>query len=182
MFEIRPAAGDDLDEIWALVRRAVAHARALGNPQWGDDYPTAAHFSNAIADGDLYAAVDGNGKILGVTGLNCTAEVNYDALTWSAVGPAMVIHKLTVDPDAQRQGIGSAFFRLAEELAGKQGVRSIRLDTYCLNARMQSLILKHGYRQVGCVHYPQRELPYPCYEKVLNTAAFIDIKPPDPAT
>jgi GNAT superfamily N-acetyltransferase len=80
----------------------------------------------------------------------------------------MVIHKLTVDPAAQRQGVGSAFFRLAEELAKKQGVRSLRVDTYCLNDRMQALILKQGYHQVGNVHYPQRELPYPCYEKVLD--------------
>jgi len=168
MCTIRPARMEDLDEIWALVQRAVAHARSLGNPQWGDDYPTVSHFSGAIAQGCLYAAVAGDGTLLGTAVINGKAEVDYSALPWSAEGPAMVIHKLTVDPAAQRQGIGSAFFQLAERLAREQGLRSLRLDTYSLNDRMQSLILKQGYRQVGYVRYPQRDLPYPCYEKVLE--------------
>ena len=36
---IRLAAEEDMDAVWALVSRAVAHMNALGNPQWGEDYP-----------------------------------------------------------------------------------------------------------------------------------------------
>ena len=34
---IRPAHREELEEIWAMVGRAVAHMNQLGNPQWGED-------------------------------------------------------------------------------------------------------------------------------------------------
>lgn len=169
MPDIRPAAAGDLDEIWALVGRAVAHMNALGNPQWGSDYPTRAHYAGDIARGELYAAVDGVGAILGIVCLNTDQAPEYAPLPWRVPGPAMVVHRMAVDPAAQRQGVAAALFSFAEALARARGIPAVHADTYWKNDRMRSLFLNRGYEKVGEVSFsrPQRPLGYPCFEKVL---------------
>lgn len=52
---IRRAAPADLDAVWSLVGRAVAHMNAIGNPQWGADYPTRALYAGDIDRGEVYS-------------------------------------------------------------------------------------------------------------------------------
>ena len=59
MIEILPARAEELDVVWLLVRRAVAHMNELGNPQWGEDYPTRDFYADDLARGELYAARSG---------------------------------------------------------------------------------------------------------------------------
>ena len=72
MIEIRPARAEELDAVWLLVRRAVAHMNELGNPQWGEDYPTRDFYADDLARGELYAARSG-GVLAGAACIN-TAE------------------------------------------------------------------------------------------------------------
>ena len=168
MLTIRKGVPADLPQIWKLVQAAVAHMNAGGNPQWGPDYPGMTHFAEGIAAGDLYAACSPEGTILGVAILNTWQEDCYEDLTgWRETPPALVIHKVAVLPEAQRQGVASALFRFAFDLAREQGLRSVRMDTYCLNGKMQALIRKFGFHYMGNVHFPARPLCYRVYEKVL---------------
>lgn len=164
---VRPAEEGDLDEIWALVERAVADMNRRGNPQWRPGYPARSHYAGALAEGGLYAAEDESGRILGCAVFNTEEEPAYAAIPWSVPGPAMVIHKLAVDPAVQRRGVASALFARCEELARQQGIASLRIDTYSLNDRMQALIRRQGFTPAGAVHFPMNPLPYPCFEKVL---------------
>ncbi len=169
MPEIRPAAAGDLDEIWAIVCRAVAQMNALGNPQWGADYPTKSHYAADLARGELYIAQGGGGAILGVACLNTDQAPEYAPLPWRIPGPAMVIHRMAVDPAAQRQGVARALFLFAEEFALRMGLRVLHVDTYAQNQRMRALISSLAYEEVGFVHFDRvnRPLPFPCFEKVL---------------
>lgn len=179
MPEIRLAAEQDLDQIWALADRAITHMHALGNPQWGEDYPTAAHYAADIEHGELFVVIasdaDANNvstsirRILGVACINTDQSPEYAPLPWSIPEPAMTIHRMAVDPDAQRQGVASALFAFAEELARKQGIPTLHMDTYAQNERMQALVKGRGYLYVGEVSFsrPERPLTYPCFEKVL---------------
>lgn len=168
MLTIRKGTSADLKDIWTLVQAAIAHMNAGGNPQWGPDYPGMTHFAQGIADGDLYAACDASDRILGVAILNTWQEDCYEDLTgWREQPPALVIHKVAVHPDAQRRGVASALFRFAFDLARQQGLKSVRMDTYCLNGKMQALIGKFDFCYMGNVHFPARPLCYRVYEKVL---------------
>ena len=168
MFTIRTCTSADLKEVWPLVQAAVARMNAGGNPQWGPDYPTIGHFAQAIADGELYAACGRGGTILGGAVLNTQQEPCYDDLTgWQASPPALNIHKVAVHPNAQGQGVASALFRYAFSLARERGLASIRMDTYCLNGRMQGLMARHGFHYVGNVHFEGRPLAFRAYEKLL---------------
>ncbi|MEG2420488.1 MAG: GNAT family N-acetyltransferase [Oscillospiraceae bacterium] len=164
---IRLARGEDLDAVWALVSRAMEDMHRRGNPQWSDGYPTREIFGDAIADGDLYLQTLADGTILGCAVLNSIEEEEHQTVRWSVPGPAMVLHKMAFDPAYQHQGGGSAFFAYAEELARQRGLKSLRMNTFSKNDRMQALVSKLGFSHVGDVHFGRLSLPYPCYEKVL---------------
>lgn len=169
MPEIRLAREADLNEIWALVGRAVRHMNALGNPQWGEDYPTRDFYAQDIARSELFAAIAEGGVILGVACINTDQSPEYAPLSWKISSPAMVIHRMAVDPQAQRQGVATALFALTEELARARGISAIHMDTYTQNDRMQALVIGRGYRKTGEVRFARdaRPLTYPCFEKVL---------------
>ena len=167
MIHIYPAQAQELDDVWSLVRRAVKHMNELGNPQWGEDYPTREFYAQDIARGELYAAWVG-GTLAGVACINTSQSPEYEPLPWTTTPPAMVIHRMAIDPAFQQQGVASALFAFAQHLALEQGLHAMRLDTYSLNHRMQALIRKMGFTQVGEIHLHGRPLTYPCFEKHLD--------------
>ena len=94
---IRLARREELEEIWALVGRAVVHMNQLGNPQWGEDYPTRDFYAGDIDRGELYAAVI-DGRLAGVACVNTSESPEYDPLPWTTSRPAVVIHRMAIDP------------------------------------------------------------------------------------
>lgn len=169
MPEIRPARAEELDAVWALVCRAVKHMNAQGNPQWGSDYPTRSHYEEDFHRGELYVAAEGS-AILGAGCINTQQAPEYGALSWEVPEPALVLHRLAVDPGAQCRGIGASFFRFAEELARRRRIPAFHIDTYAQNGRMQRLILSRGFHPVGQVHFDRVGRPqgFLCFEKVLQ--------------
>lgn len=165
---IRPVRPEELDEIFAMVRRAVIHMNAAGNPQWGDDYPTRVHYAQDIVWGELYGAFSPAGALLGVACINTRQAPEYAAVAWRVPAPAVVIHRMAVDPDHQRHGVGHTFFHYAQALAHSRGVPALHVDTYGKNVRMQALILSCGFTQMGEINLHGRPLKYPCFEKVLG--------------
>lgn len=169
MNQIRLARPGDLDEIWPLVQRAVADMNARGNDQWGEDYPTREHYAADIENGVLWCVTDGeSGAILGVGTITCRHEPDYAAVPFTFPEPAVVMHRVAVDPSAMRQGVAGMLFAQFEEEGRRRGVEALRIDTYSLNDRMQALILKQGFRFVADTHFGKRPLPYHCYEKILK--------------
>ena len=75
---LEPARMEELEPIWSLVGRAVVHMNALGNPQWGEDYPTADFYREDIRRGELYAAYVG-GTLAGVACINTSEAPEYAA-------------------------------------------------------------------------------------------------------
>ena len=163
---IRPARPEELEAVWALVGRAVAHMNAQGNPQWGTDYPTRALYAGDLARGELYAALAGD-TLAGVACINTVQSPEYAPLPWTTPDFAVAIHRMAVDPAFQRRGVGRALFAFAHTLAGRLGAGAIRLDTYSLNRPMLALIAGQGFQKVGEIRLHGRPLPYPCFEKAL---------------
>lgn len=167
-FTISPAQREELDEIWSLAQRVVTHMVAHGNPQWGEDYPTRDFYADDIARGELMAARAPSGTVLGVACVNTQESAEYEPLPWRTQRPAMVIHRMAIDPTHQGQGIGRAFFIYTEEEARRRNIPALRIDTYGKNQRMQNLIVSRGYRPVGEIYIHGRPLGFPCFEKELT--------------
>ena len=166
-YTLRPARPEELDQIWALVRRAVEKMNDEGSEQWGDDYPTRSHYAGDIARGELWAAVDDRGRVLGVACVNRNEDPAYASVPWSVPGPAMSVHRAAVDPEVQHLGVATALMRQSVQLARQAGVASMRLDTYSKNTKMQGLFRKLGFVQRGEIHLHGRSLPYPAFELLL---------------
>ena len=164
---IRKAKERDLAAIMAIIEATVAIMAAEGNDQWDDNYPTEAVFAQDIAEGALYVYCAASGAIQGVVCLNEEQIAAYETISWLADGPALVVHRLAVDPAARRQGVGTALMRFAEEVARSRNLGEVRTDTYHCNGRMQALFTKLGYQMVGqCTFVEELGLFY-CYEKCL---------------
>lgn len=167
MVEIRPARAEELEVIWALVCAARRRMNEQGNPQWGEDYPTRALYLADIARGELYAAEEA-GRILGVSCITTEQGPEYEAVAWAVPAPALVIHRMAVDPPAQGRGVARALFAFAEALAVRRGIGAMHMDTYAQNTRMQALMRSRGFVPRGEIRLHGRPLPFPCFEKLLN--------------
>ena len=166
--EIRLAVGEDVAGVMGVLRRVVPMMRAAGNLQWDDAYPNAEVFERDIELGQLWVA-EIDGAIAGVAALTSDQEPEYAEVGWDIEEPAVVVHRLAVDPAFRGMGVAGALMRKAEDVAMERGIRVLRVDTNTLNEASQRLFPKLGYALVGEIGLEFRPgLRFLCYEKRLG--------------
>ena len=167
MLLTRRATLADVPAILTLVRRVVPLMHASGNFQWSADYPNEGVFTSDIERNHLWVAELG-GAVAGVAALTQDQDAEYAQADLDAAEPALVTHRLAVDPAAQGQGVALALMAQAEQQAVAQGLRTLRVDTNSENAATQRLFPKLGYRFAGEITLAFRPgLRFFCYEKQL---------------
>ena len=168
---LRLAAAEDVEAVMQVIWRVVPRMQAAGNMQWNEHYPGAEVFLQDVRRGELWLAVDACGevqKVVGVATFAKSPSPEYADVGWDLSLPALVLHRLAVDPEAQGKGIARALLIHAEAEARRQGVDRIRLDTNTQNVAMRSLLEKLGYAYAGEISLHGREgLRFCCYEKLL---------------
>ena len=168
MLLVRLATAADLPAIMALVRRVVPIMRASDNLQWSADYPNEAVFRADIEQAQLWIA-ELDGAVAGVAALTTDQDEEYAQADWDVAEPALVTHRLAVDPLAQGKGVALALMEQAEKQAVARGLRALRVDTNSENAATQRLFPKLGYRFAGEITLAFRPgLRFFCYEKRLG--------------
>jgi ribosomal protein S18 acetylase RimI-like enzyme len=165
--QIRLATKDDLPSLMALVKRVVPLMRATGNLQWDETYPNEAVFQRDIDLNQLWVA-EVNGNIAGVAAVTMDQEPDYTQVGWNIEEPAIVVHRLAVDPAFRGQGAAGALMQIAEEVAVERGITVLRVDTNTQNEATQRLFPKLGYVLAGEISLAFRPgLRFLCYEKRL---------------
>ena len=168
MLVTRRAALADVPAILALIGRVVPLMNASGNFQWSADYPNEAVFTEDVRQNHLWVA-ELDGAMAGVAALTMDQDAEYAQADWDATEPALVTHRLAVDPAAQGRGVALALMEQAEKQAVAQGLRTLRVDTNSENAATQRLFPKLGYRFAGEITLEFRPgLRFFCYEKRLG--------------
>jgi GNAT superfamily N-acetyltransferase len=168
---LRLATEADLDPILALVRRVVPLMRASGNLQWNETYPNSAIFARDLSLDQLWVA-ENEEKIVGVAALTRDQSPEYAQVGWSLDEPAIVVHRLAVDPAQRGQGIARALMQQAEVVAGHASIAILRVDTNSENCVMQRLILSLGYDFSGAFAFDSRPgLRFYAYEKRTTESA-----------
>jgi ribosomal protein S18 acetylase RimI-like enzyme len=166
--QIRLAVNEDVAALMTLLRRVVPLMRAAGNLQWDDAYPNTAVFERDIELGQLWV-VEIDGVIAGVAALTSDQEPEYAQVGWDISEPAVVVHRLAVDPAFRGAGVAGALMRKAEEVAVEREIRVLRVDTNTLNEATQRLFPKLGYALAGEIGLAFRPgLRFLCYEKRLG--------------
>lgn len=166
---IRLAHATDLPALMALVRRVVSPMRAAGNLQWDDDYPNEAVFTRDLEAGQLWVAEPHAGTLAGVAAITTDQSPEYADVGWDIHEPAIVIHRLAVDPAFRGAGIAAALMQQAETIARTRGIAILRVDTNTENPAPQRLFPKLGYTFAGEIGLAFRPgLRFFCYEKRLE--------------
>ncbi|WP_400192943.1 GNAT family N-acetyltransferase [Hymenobacter sp. B81] len=167
MLLIRRATAADLPAIMNLVRRVVPLMHAASNFQWEASYPNAAVFGQDLAREQLWVA-ELDGRLAGVAALTTDQDPEYTLADWDPAAPAVVTHRLAVDPDFQGRGVAAALLAQAEVLAREWGLNRLRVDTNSENQATRRLFPKLGYRFAGEIGLAFRPgLRFFCYEKIL---------------
>lgn len=165
---IRPANISDVPALLALLGRAVPLMRADGNLQWDETYPNRQVFERDIEMGQLWVA-ELEGVAAAVAAITRDQEPEYAQAGWDVDEPAIVVHRLAVDPEHRGAGLAGALMLQAEKVARAGGIEVLRVDTNTQNPATQRLFPKLGYTLVGEIGLSFRPgLRFLCYEKRLG--------------
>ena len=164
---VRLGRREDVEPVMALVRRVVPLMRQDGNLQWDDTYPNAEVFRGDVEKGQLWVAEE-DGTLAGVAAITQDQEPEYADAGLDPDEPAIVVHRLAVDPAFRGRGVAENLMRQAEAVARERGITTLRLDTNTENTATQRLFPKLGYvfaGEIGLAFRPGRR--FLCYEKRL---------------
>jgi GNAT superfamily N-acetyltransferase len=157
-----------MDAVMALVRRVVPLMRADGNLQWDDVYPNAAVFERDAELEQLWIAEIGE-QIAGIAAITTEQEPEYATLGLDITEPAIVVHRLAVDPAFRGKGVAAGLMLQAEAIARESGIAALRVDTNTQNQATRALFPKLGYTLVGEIGLGFRPgLRFHLYEKRLT--------------
>jgi GNAT superfamily N-acetyltransferase len=164
---IRTATVPDIPAIMQLISRVVPLMQAEGNYQWDAHYPNERVFENDIARGQLWVAeLDGN--LAGVAAITTDQDPEYAQVGWDITQPAVVTHRLAVDPSFRGKGVAGALLQQAERVARLRGILLLRTDTNTQNQATQKLFPRLGYALAGKIELGFRPgLQFYCYQKQL---------------
>jgi len=145
---IRPAKGEDLKDIMAVLDAARGIMRASGNmDQWTGGYPSEEVVFNDIRLGNGYVVLQGQ-RIVSYFAFIASPEPTYAKIyqgQWlEDTLPYHVVHRIGSYP--QVRGVFKAVMDwcFARE-------NNIRIDTHRDNRIMQHVILKYGFRYCGII-------------------------------
>lgn len=161
------ATAAHVDAAWSIVDRCRASLDRAGIHQWDDVYPSRSTVAEDVARECLYVAGT-NDTCQAIITLDDREDEGYRTVSWSCDGPALVVHRLCVDPAHRGRGLARVMMRFAEQHASAHGYTSIRLDAYSANPRSVELYRRLGYHEVGQVFFPRRSLPFLLFERLVG--------------
>ena len=165
--QLRQATQADIPAVLDVISRVVPPMLASGNRQWDDMYPNARVFENDVFREQLWIA-EADGRLAGVIAITSEKEPEYAHVGWDFEEPALVIHRLAVEPDFRGRGVALALMRKAEMLAYERGLHVLRTDTSADNLAAQGLFPRLGYTFSGEISIEFRPgVRVLCFEKRL---------------
>ena len=165
MDSITEATPKDEGPIMSLISDCTRDMEAHGIYQWDDKYPTRETIEVDIANRSLHVLrIDGN--YCGIIALDGNEPPEYGHVHWKyKADKILVVHRLAVDPQWQKQGIARRLMDFAEQYGRKNGYQAIRLDAFIKNPGAVKLYELRGYRKAGTVVL--RKGPFYCFETKL---------------
>ncbi|MBU3076074.1 GNAT family N-acetyltransferase [Clostridium estertheticum] len=159
----------DLSGILDIISNCIKHMESQSIYQWNEFYPNSDIIENDIKSEHCYVLKD-NGKYIAYVAINEEQSPEYSKINWSTDGiKVLVIHRLSVHPESQGKGIAKKMLKFIEDVAAVNNYSCIRLDAYSGNETALKLYENFGYKKVGQLYFPWRDIPFNCYEKNINS-------------
>ncbi|MFU8793225.1 MAG: GNAT family N-acetyltransferase [Acholeplasmataceae bacterium] len=164
--KIQLATINDLDQVWALRKKATAFLKSLEVDQWQFEDPTILDFKEDIQKEELYVyKIDD--EIVGMFALKFGIEPTYDSIdgAWRYHEPYATIHRLALSIEHQKKGIAYEMLAYAESVTKSKGITYMRIDTHEKNLNAQRVFTKIGYVYCGIItlfikHGEKKRLAY----------------------
>jgi ribosomal protein S18 acetylase RimI-like enzyme len=122
MIKIELAKTTDLDGVMRIIKACAADLIRKKIFQWSEKYPSSEVFKNDIDKNTLFVAKH-KSKIIGCVALCSNKDLEYKNVKWLTVdNKNLYIHRLAVDPNFQKKGIGKSLMDFAEDYAKKKSV------------------------------------------------------------
>ncbi len=168
MLLIRAGQYKDLNSILNITRSCALNMKSQGIFQWNEYYPDKESFINDAKNNELFVYTF-NEMIIGCISLCDKMDKEYANINWiTENNNNLYIHRLAVDPNWQKLGVGKLLMDFAEEYAKKNKNISVRLDTFSENKRNLKFYESRGYHRLDKIYFPkQSEFPFYCYELIL---------------
>ena len=165
---IRAGNISDIDSILNITKSCATHMIQNGIYQWNEHYPDKSSFVNDAENNELYVYIE-NEKVIACISLCNEMDEVYIPVTWKTKNQNnLYIHRLAVNPDFQKKGVGRDLMNFAENFARKKEYKSIRLDTFSKNKRNLKFYESRGYHRLESIYFPkQSEFPFYCYELII---------------
>jgi ribosomal protein S18 acetylase RimI-like enzyme len=96
--------------------------------------------ASMMQEGDLLAAEDGNGRLVGCVYTEVRGGRGYMGM-------------LTVDPARQRSGLGTRIMEAAEDHLRRRGCKAIDILVLNLRTELPPIYRRHGYVETGTQHH-----------------------------
>src|SRR5690242_4203025 len=113
---IEVATDSQFGMAWDIIDRCRTALLDQGILQWDDLYPTAETVWTDIADRRLYLLTS-SGIGRAVVTIDTKTEPQYSTVVWETVEPALIVHRLCVDPAFQGNGFGRQLMDYVENYA-----------------------------------------------------------------
>ncbi len=164
---IEVAIDSQFDIAWNIIDRCRSSLLEQSILQWDDHYPTVETVRADIADRRLYLLTS-SGIGRAVVTIDTKTEPQYSTVSWTTIEPALIVHRLCVDPVFQGNGFGRQLMNYVENYARCHRYASLRLDVYSGYPRALALYRQRGYHEVGQIVFPRRVLQFTCFELSLE--------------
>ena len=169
-FLIRRATKDDLDEVMLIIKACTKHMISKNIFQWNEKYPNIETFKNDIENENLYVLSLQNNELIGCVSITFEMDDFYKTIDWISPSKKNIyVHRLAVHPNNQGQGHAKIIMNFIEKKGVDNLCESIRLDTFSMNNKNNTLYTKLGYQKLGQIYFrDQSEMPFNCFEKPLK--------------
>ena len=165
---IRRGVHEDLTPILEITKNCAVKMDAMGIYQWNENYPNRSAFIDDIKNNELLVFTKG-ALLVGCIALCTKMDDVYKDVKWLTKDvKSLYVHRLAVDPQFQKKGIGKKLMDYAEDFAKKNNFISIRLDTFSKNKNNMRFYERRGYKRLEEVFFPeQSKFPFYCYELII---------------
>ena len=158
----------DLENIMKMYKSCIDGMINIGIDQWDNTYPDHKTISEDIKNSTyfIYKIKD---EIIGGINIDRNQDPTYLNINWiNKTRKFFVVHRLAIKQEYWWKGIGKKCMEFAENLALKNNLVSVRLDTYSNNPQAMKFYQDIGYNQLGHIYLKSGKNEYYCFEKIIK--------------
>jgi len=166
-YNFRKATLAEVPRIWEILQQAILRRKKDGSEQWQDGYPNEDIVKSDIENGYAYV-LTGDDEIMGYAAVIFNDEPAYVDINgaWLSNEEFVVIHRIAISDKHSGKGLAKLIMKSTEDIALKNNIFSVKVDTNFDNMAMLKTFENCGYSYCGEVML--RDGLRKAYEKKLS--------------